>query len=973
MPIPTESSPFGTEGPFVPDPEMPSFALNEFDFFESEDNNYPTSHPDLVDLSSGNPLIHFADPKALMRDDPSHVGSATKPPAYPFSSPRGSSSSASSRQSADSVKTTSQTSADVVMVDGHGASWKTEDTAPANDHPNFDIYTDPMDSLDMSHVFDFDSASSSPSQSSNNVRSTMASPEFSSTAMPRSPRVKRHKGHHKVQSVSSPRPLIDRRRLKSNHPKQKSLTRSMNGLNTSGSRETSPTSNPPLSHATSPSALFKNSPPPENHINYFHSLAGLGVAPAWPSMAALQHGPHIPRTQLQPNSTSIPPSSNRIVPPYVPQSIHGTPPPRLFVQPTPFKSRVETQIPIKLTMHHLPPGIKRIHLPTHTISKPKLLSKPAAVRAPDMLELYTMLVCTSAMSDTATRERALTRAAAAQHNYTAPKVLSEKAEDDENKPQNGAEVRICPGCITRERKRAGRKKHKKPEEEELWNRFEHERVIVFNTHEVKEWQPVTAHMADPTGAGLRESVPEGTMQVDVPMRIACYCRHHGEKLGFQVIFTVKDYLDNVIAQQMSSSIMITDDHKTHLPAASTVQNSNNTNTQVPNTPSTSPPADVKSIKSPNLFQQQPSSDQRDPSRDPPNHMPFSFPHTVPMPPRPQCPPVNTALVNPVPRTVSRQSSPTAQTAQQPGQVCRKRKASGSGKVPNGLAMTKIEHQAASMSNAIQTEPSTASGAPSPFSPTPGSFSLTSEALFSHGGQSTLSNAHQPFATGPPTPSSNGPEQMMFPSNRTLSIDNLPPQLFSAPATTNPSRAPSPSQLREMSQGLYGSNAGSSPGRAPQPMIYKIIPGEGPKSGGVEVTILGSGFTNGGLEVMFGEHRAATTTFWGETSLVCLLPPCPHAGVVPVSIRQPSAPTPFVLQGNQQPLFRYVDDDEHRLIRTALTVLGNKLGGKITDVADIARNILYGPATAGSWGSSGSSNGQGPGNSNPTPRLDFCAS
>ncbi|KXJ84610.1 hypothetical protein Micbo1qcDRAFT_210550 [Microdochium bolleyi] len=46
-----------------------------------------------------------------------------------------------------------------------------------------------------------------------------------------------------------------------------------------------------------------------------------------------------------------------------------------------------------------------------------------------------------------------------------------------------------------------------------------------------------------------------------------------------------------------------------------------------------------------------------------------------------------------------------------------------------------------------------------------------------------------------------------------------------------------------------------------------------------------------------------------------------------------------MNGNSQPLFRYVDDDEHRLIRTALTVLGNKLGGKMTDVAEIAQHHL----------------------------------
>ncbi|KAJ8123422.1 hypothetical protein ONZ43_g633 [Nemania bipapillata] len=140
-------------------------------------------------------------------------------------------------------------------------------------------------------------------------------------------------------------------------------------------------------------------------------------------------------------------------------------------------------------------------------------------------------ICTSAMNDEMRMRRALERAAGKPHINELNSPV-DGIEDEENKPQNGGEVRICPGCITRERKRAGRKKIKKPEEEELWDRYERERAIVFNTQEVKEWQTVTPLMADPTGAGfINGALPEGTVQVDAPMRIACYCRHHGEKAG----------------------------------------------------------------------------------------------------------------------------------------------------------------------------------------------------------------------------------------------------------------------------------------------------------------------------------------------------------------------------------------------------------------------------------------------------------
>ncbi|KAI5927986.1 hypothetical protein F4810DRAFT_698744 [Camillea tinctor] len=922
---------------------MPSFGLNtEFEFFDPDDSQNPDG-TSLFDLAAGDSLdaAAFADPKTLL-SGPGQTGDTSSTDSVTGYSPpshRGSSSSSSSSQrSTDSNSPkTSRTSMDMMMVDEPFATtWKVENDGAHND-TNFMMF-DAMDptTADMSNVFDFESASSSPSPPTAN--SQPPEPVMTSGNIFKGPAAKRIKSHRKGQS-------------------QHSLSQSMNRLKTNGSRDVSPTSNLTVNHESPPSALFMSSPSPENQMTYFNGTLGLNLTPSWASMPSLQANG--PLSQVRPDS-GIPTQAHGL-PVYSPQAaLSKVPPrPRLVVQPTPLKSRVETQIPIKLTMHHLPQGIKRVHLPTHTISKPKLLAKPAAVRSPDMLELYTMLVCTSAMHDPEKKERAFKRAAAARHDYNSLGLLEDGIEDEDSKPQNGGEVRICSGCITRERKRAGRKKHKKPEEEELWNKFENERVIVFNTQEVKDWQTVTPLMADPTGAGLHSlSVPDGTVQVDAPMRIACYCRHHGEKMGFQVIFTVKDYQDNVVAQQISSSIMITDDHKTHLPAP-TSQPSN------PTTNVTSPQTNKMADTTPNdaslpFRQTHSSSDLPNLGQ---NGGSFAFPT-----PSSQATPVA------APRSLSRQASPITPS----GPVSKKRKASSSSKVPSGLAMTRLEtsQPPPSLPPSVPSESAVASSANSPFSPSLTNFPLATDSLFSHAQQQALSNIPQPFATGPPTPNSNGAEQLIFPSaSRPMNLENMHTNhMFSAPPSAHPSRAPSPNQIRnelqnmqhsQLGQAIYNTPIGMASARIPTPpMIYKIIPGEGPKSGGVEVTILGSGFTNGGLEVMFGEHRAATTTFWGETSLVCLLPPSPTAGVVPVSIKHPGVAAQHAFSSNQQPqpLFRYVDDDEHRLIRTALTVLGNKLGGKITDVADIARNIIYGPGSGGPWGPSTSGpGGQAPGN------------
>jgi len=191
------------------------------------------------------------------------------------------------------------------------------------------------------------------------------------------------------------------------------------------------------------------------------------------------------------------------------------------------------------------------------------------------------------------------------------------------------------------------------------------------------------------------------------------------------------------------------------------------------------------------------------------------------------------------------------------------------------------------------------------------------------------------------------------------------QLYSAPASAHPSRVPSPNGMRNnvqayqqqaqiaqaVANGLYGLPLNLNPHR--QPTIHKMIPNEGPKAGGIEVTCLGSGFCQG-LEVMFGDSKATTTTYWGETSLVCLLPPSAFAGTVAVTFKhqhqqQQMQPYPSPPVPKSQTFFKYVDDDEQQIIRTALSVLGHKMTGKMEDVRDLARRIVGdGPS---SWGAS----------------------
>ena len=70
---------------------------------------------------------------------------------------------------------------------------------------------------------------------------------------------------------------------------------------------------------------------------------------------------------------------------------------------------------------------------------------------------------------------------------------------------------------------------------------------------------------DPSLSLLQFNCPEeldfSTGSVVLPMRITCYCRHHREKVGFNVHFKMIDYKGRIVGSGSTPPIMITDDHK----------------------------------------------------------------------------------------------------------------------------------------------------------------------------------------------------------------------------------------------------------------------------------------------------------------------------------------------------------------------------------------------------------------------------
>ncbi|KAI9485544.1 MAG: hypothetical protein EXX96DRAFT_545508 [Benjaminiella poitrasii] len=128
----------------------------------------------------------------------------------------------------------------------------------------------------------------------------------------------------------------------------------------------------------------------------------------------------------------------------------------------------------------------------------------------------------------------------------------------------------------------------------------------------------------------------------------------------------------------------------------------------------------------------------------------------------------------------------------------------------------------------------------------------------------------------------------------------------------------------------------TPPEQPSPILQRLIPSEGPTFGGVEVTLLGSGF-RAGLTCMFGDVAASSTHYWSPNTLVCILPPATEAGTVVVSFKE----YPLVVDSQDVMLFTYYNENDRALMELALQVVGLKMTGKVEDAREIAMRIVQG--------------------------------
>lgn len=398
-----------------------------------------------------------------------------------------------------------------------------------------------------------------------------------------------------------------------------------------------------------------------------------------------------------------------------------------------------------------------------------------------------------------------------------------------------------------------------------------------------------------------------------------------------MIFTIKDRHGNLIAQNITGPILITDDHKTQPNTLPMYDGSQQSLAQ----PFMSDGGELQSGFSHRPYHS--TNDLQALRHAMPAQGFYEAQQASQMPNYVS----GTTSATMTPRNLSRQASPTAQVGPN-----KKRKPSSSHvhhRVPSGLAMTPVDTSLA-MSMPGFTSAASASGISAGASPFRRSGGWDNNQSYIISPNSTNGAYH----TGPPTPNSFMPSGHF---NRGSNADLQ--SYFSVPNSAHASRAPSPvsgnrpnmaafQQPSQHQQPAHFSGEMSSleMQRGQQqmiPRINRILPAEGPCMGGIEVTCLGSHFQTG-MEVMFGDTPATTTTYWGASTLVCLLLPSAAPGTVTVTVR--GAPQPR-MRTTQLATFKYINDEERHLYELALKQLCQKTFGDLENFDTFVQGAAQG--------------------------------
>lgn len=448
-----------------------------------------------------------------------------------------------------------------------------------------------------------------------------------------------------------------------------------------------------------------------------------------------------------------------------------------------------------------------------------------------------------------------------------------------------ARIFVCNSCRERERKRAHRKKSKNtsaiihPTEDEMRaldidpsmpnamelaaSRIEEEErkhAVLFNCGDYIDFQDGEAVLST---------------------RITCYCRHHREKVGFHIVFTLRNYLGDFIASGSTPPIMIMDDHKS-------------------------------------LSQGLLANRLADPRGMRSNEASGS---TAP-------PPASELTV------LGR-----ARDRAKPYDDTTRRRARSNAELPTGLRLA---------------SPPTVTPAPS--------HELSHMSFMMDQNRATPTWLGMPPV--PDVPPEASPGMLNARSSMPVQDTSLALSETQASDALLPSARPTDALLRSHQAVLneHLANVDAAPSlvtgedrqgvnTSPLPHITKLIPAEGPTTGGIEITVLGENFVDG-VQCVFGDTPSTMTRVWASSTLVCLLPPSFRPGPVIVSL-QGASPTALTAPSESQPLqlFTYIDTTDRALMELALQVVGLQMTGHMASARDIAMRIVSASQSRGADSSS----------------------
>jgi hypothetical protein len=164
----------------------------------------------------------------------------------------------------------------------------------------------------------------------------------------------------------------------------------------------------------------------------------------------------------------------------------------LFIGGLPLRSRVETQIKCRLVLSPSPPQ-HLLHLPWDTISRPRFQLRERFSPTPNTLLLEVDVVSAS--------------------NPRQP-------------------ILMCDKCLNREKKRAFRKKNLDTSEQRYWSDGRLRRLAIFNCKEVVSIPLEKSCAVENANAASSPLIVQGR-EIHLPLRLACYSRHHSAKNGYR--------------------------------------------------------------------------------------------------------------------------------------------------------------------------------------------------------------------------------------------------------------------------------------------------------------------------------------------------------------------------------------------------------------------------------------------------------